>query len=115
MTDTGLWNIAAAALNALAEMAGDGVPLAAMPNVGLATFAGSRIAFPHATPEYFSEFAAQAVELGARLVGGCCGTTPVEIAAIRSALDGRRRPRLLLKTNSRRIRRSFNLMPWRSR
>ncbi len=43
-------------------------------------------------PEYFSEFAAQAVALGARIVGGCCGTTPAQIAAIRSALDEGRVP-----------------------
>jgi methionine synthase I (cobalamin-dependent)/5,10-methylenetetrahydrofolate reductase len=80
----------AAALNALAEMAGDGTPLAAMPNVGLATFTGSRIAFPHATPEYFAEFAARARALGAMVIGGCCGTTPDQIAAIRTAIEENR-------------------------
>src|SRR5579872_2887517 len=49
----------AAALAALAEMGGDR-PLAALPNVGLATWSGSRVAFPHATPDYFAEFAARA-------------------------------------------------------
>jgi 5,10-methylenetetrahydrofolate reductase len=83
----------AAALNALAEMAGAGDPLAALPNVGLATFSGSRIAFPHATPEYFAEFAARARALGAQLIGGCCGTTPAQIAAIRSAIDENRAAR----------------------
>ena len=43
--------------------------------------------FPLATPEYFAEFAAQARYLGARVIGGCCGTTPTEIAAIRAAID----------------------------
>jgi methionine synthase / methylenetetrahydrofolate reductase(NADPH) len=80
----------AAALSALAEMAGDGSPLAVMPNVGLATFAGSRIAFPHATPEYFAEFAARARALGAMVIGGCCGTTPDQIAAIRAAIEENR-------------------------
>jgi homocysteine S-methyltransferase len=80
-------------LEALEQMGRGGPPLAALPNLGLAGLAGGRIIFPHATPDYFSEFAAQAVELGARLVGGCCGTTPTEIAAIRSALDEGRRPR----------------------
>ena len=82
-----------ACLTALELMGSDGPPLAALPNLGLAGLAGGRIIFPHATPEYFSEFAAQAIALGARLVGGCCGTTPTEIAAIRSALDEGRRPR----------------------
>src|SRR3954451_16884079 len=77
----------AAALTALGEMAGDGAVLAALPNVGLATMTGARIAFPHATPEYFADFAARARALGARLIGGCCGTTPAQIAAIRQAVE----------------------------
>ncbi len=74
-------------------MAGDGAVLAALPNVGLATFTGSRVAFPHATPEYFAEFAARARGLGAQLIGGCCGTTPAQIAAIRAAVDENRAAR----------------------
>jgi homocysteine S-methyltransferase len=77
----------AAALSALAEMRADGAVLAALPNVGLASMTGTRIVFPHATPEYFGEFAAQARALGAGLIGGCCGTTPAQIAAIRAAVD----------------------------
>ena len=81
-----------AALRAIEQMGGDERPLAVMPNVGLASLAGQRIIFPHATPEYFADFAAHAQELGARIIGGCCGTTPTEIAAIRSAVDEQRRP-----------------------
>jgi methionine synthase I (cobalamin-dependent)/5,10-methylenetetrahydrofolate reductase len=81
-----------AALTALSRMAADGRALAALPNVGLASLAGGRVIYPHATPEYFAEFAAQARELGARLVGGCCGTTPAQIEAIASALAEERRP-----------------------
>ena len=83
----------AAALNALADMAGEGAVLAALPNVGLATITGSRVSFPHATPEYFAEFAARARALGAQLIGGCCGTTPAQIAAIRAAIDENRASR----------------------
>jgi methionine synthase / methylenetetrahydrofolate reductase(NADPH) len=82
----------AAALTALAQMGGDGAVLAALPNVGLASMTGQRIVFPHATPAYFAEFAAQARALGARLIGGCCGTTPAQVAAIREAVDAGRRP-----------------------
>src|SRR5215212_3091361 len=82
-----------AALAALEAMGGDGgPPLAALPNVGLASLSGGRVIYPHATPEYFSEFAAHARQLGARLIGGCCGTTPVEIAAIASAVEEAREP-----------------------
>src|SRR3954468_1792099 len=82
----------AAALGAIADMAEAGVPLAALPNVGLASMSGQRILFPHATPEYFGEFAAQARALGAGIIGGCCGTTPAQIAAIRAAVDETQAP-----------------------
>ncbi len=82
-----------AALAALEEMGSAPPPLAALPNLGLASLAGGRVIYPHTTPEYFAELAAQARSLGARLIGGCCGTTPTEIAAIRQALDDERRPK----------------------
>jgi methionine synthase / methylenetetrahydrofolate reductase(NADPH) len=81
-----------AALAALEAMGKDGRPLAALPNVGLASLSGGRVIYPHATPEYFAEFAAQARELGARVIGGCCGTTPLEIEAIARAVEEERRP-----------------------
>jgi homocysteine S-methyltransferase len=77
----------AAALGALADMADADKPLAALPNVGLASMSGQRIVFPHATPAYFGQFAAHARALGAAIIGGCCGTTPAQIAAIRAAID----------------------------
>ena len=77
------------ALTALAAMA-NGKPLAALPNVGLAGRWGNRIVYPHAETQYFADFAAQARDLGARIVGGCCGTTPVQIEAIRDALRDER-------------------------
>jgi methionine synthase / methylenetetrahydrofolate reductase (NADH) len=92
-----------AALRAIEQMGDDGKPLAAMPNVGLASLAGRRIVFPHATPAYFADFAAHAQELGARIVGGCCGTTPTEIAAIRAAVDEERRPRAPLVVREREL------------
>src|SRR5437867_12531111 len=82
-----------AALAALEQMGKDGKPLAALPNVGLASLTGGRVIYPHATPEYFAEFAAHARDLGARVIGGCCGTTPAEISAIRAAVEEERQPR----------------------
>ena len=81
-----------AALTALNEMhSTDGeIALAAMPNIGLASLSGNRLVFPHATPEYFADFAAHARDLGARIIGGCCGTTPVEINAIAAAVADER-------------------------
>jgi methionine synthase I (cobalamin-dependent)/5,10-methylenetetrahydrofolate reductase len=92
-----------AALRAIERMGNGGKPLAALPNVGLASLAGERVIFPHATPEYFAEFTAHARELGARIIGGCCGTTPVEIAAIRAAVDEDRSPRTQLVVREREI------------
>jgi methionine synthase I (cobalamin-dependent)/5,10-methylenetetrahydrofolate reductase len=91
-----------AALRAIEQM-GDGTPLAALPNIGLASMAGGRVIYPHATPEYFAEFAAHARRLGAKIIGGCCGTTPAEIAAIRSAVDEAREPRAPLVFREREV------------
>ena len=92
-----------AALAALEQFETDGLPLAALPNIGLASLAGGRVIFPHATPEYFAEFAAHARDLGARVIGGCCGTTPAEIAAIRAALEEERAPRAPLQFEEREL------------
>ena len=94
-----------AALTALNEMHstnGD-VALAAMPNIGLASLAGNRVVFPHATPDYFADFAAHARDLGARIIGGCCGTTPVEISAIAAAVTGHREASSALAVHEREV------------
>jgi methionine synthase / methylenetetrahydrofolate reductase (NADH) len=87
------------ALQALVRMRDAGLPLAALPNIGLASLAGGRVVYPHSTPEYFAEFAVQAVELGARIVGGCCGTTPAQIEAVREAFDDGRVPTAVLEVD----------------
>jgi homocysteine S-methyltransferase len=80
------------ALRALQGLRDAGLPLAALPNIGLASLAGGRVVYPHATPDYFAEFAVQAAALGARIVGGCCGTTPAQIQAVSEAFEGGRAP-----------------------
>jgi methionine synthase / methylenetetrahydrofolate reductase(NADPH) len=92
-----------AALAALEQMGKDGKPLAALPNVGLASLSGGRVIYPHAAPEYFAEFAAHARDLGARVIGGCCGTTPAEIAAIRAAVEDERKPSAPLQFDEREL------------
>ena len=92
-----------AALGALEQMRDHDTPLAALPNIGLASLAGGRVIFPHATPDYFGEFAAHARDLGARVIGGCCGTTPAEVAAIRAAVEEQRRPRAQLVFEEREL------------
>jgi len=84
-------------------MGRDGKPLAALPNIGLASLSGGRVIYPHASPEYFAEFAAHARDLGARIIGGCCGTTPAEIAAIKTAVEEERQPRAPLELDEREL------------
>jgi len=58
----------------------------AMPNAGWPENMGGRILYP-AGPEYFGEYALAFAEAGASLIGGCCGTEPAHIAAMRAALN----------------------------
>jgi methionine synthase / methylenetetrahydrofolate reductase(NADPH) len=57
------------------------LPLSAMPNAGLPRDVGGRKMYM-ASPEYMATYAKRMVEAGARIVGGCCGTTPEHIKAI---------------------------------
>jgi len=69
-------------LGILEGLGGTGKPLSAMPNVGFPKRVGDRIVYPRSSPEYFSLFAREAVAMGARIIGGCCGTTPEHIRAV---------------------------------
>jgi methionine synthase I (cobalamin-dependent)/5,10-methylenetetrahydrofolate reductase len=62
------------------------VPVAAMPNAGLPQYVEGRFLYL-ASPEYFAEFSARALGLGVRIVGGCCGTTPAHIRAMRERIE----------------------------
>src|SRR6266850_825976 len=66
------------------------LPLCIQPNAGLPSRIGERLIYL-SSPGYMAEYAGRMVDAGARLVGGCCGTTPQHIAAMREVLD-RRRP-----------------------
>ncbi len=57
------------------------VPISAQPNAGLPRDVGDRKIYM-ASPEYMASYARRMVEAGARIVGGCCGTTPEHIRAI---------------------------------
>ncbi len=56
-------------------------PLVIMANAGLPQEVDGRMIYM-ASPEYFTEYAKRMIELGARGVGGCCGTTPADIATM---------------------------------
>jgi homocysteine S-methyltransferase len=70
--------------------------LSAMPNAGYPETHGGRTFYP-ATVDYFADYALTFKSIGASVIGGCCGTTPAHIAAMRAALDdpARTPPRLL--------------------
>jgi homocysteine S-methyltransferase len=60
--------------------------VSAMPNAGMPTHATGRLLYL-ANPAYFAERAPDFVAAGVTILGGCCGTTPAHIAAMREALD----------------------------
>ena len=62
------------------------LPLSAMPNAGFPQRAGDRIVYPKSSPEYFALFAGEAADAGARIIGGCCGTTPEHVRAMAEAV-----------------------------
>lgn len=66
------------------EVAPD-APLIAKPNAGKPRIVGRDVVY-EATPEEMAEYARKFVALGARVVGGCCGSTPAHVAAIAEAI-----------------------------
>jgi methionine synthase I (cobalamin-dependent)/5,10-methylenetetrahydrofolate reductase len=61
------------------------------PNAGWPEMAKGRVMYP-ATPDYFGEYALAFKDAGACVIGGCCGTTPAHVHAMRAALDDPARP-----------------------
>jgi homocysteine S-methyltransferase len=62
--------------------------VSAMPNAGWPTQVGNRVIYL-SSPEYMAEYGRRMSDLGATIVGGCCGTTPAHIRALRSAVETR--------------------------
>ncbi len=59
-------------------------------NCGIPEFRGSEIHYS-GTPELMSDYVRLAVDAGAKIVGGCCGTSFAHLAAMRKALDAHRK------------------------
>ncbi|MBI2203828.1 MAG: bifunctional homocysteine S-methyltransferase/methylenetetrahydrofolate reductase [Candidatus Rokubacteria bacterium] len=55
-----------------------GLPLCVQPNAGLPRTIDGRLLYM-ATPEYFDVFARRTIQIGATMIGGCCGTTPEHV------------------------------------
>jgi homocysteine S-methyltransferase len=76
----------ATVLTAIEAMRGaTDLPLAAMPNAGMPRAVEGRNIYL-CSPEYMASFARKAILAGVQIVGGCCGTTPNHIRAMRSAM-----------------------------
>ncbi len=67
--------------------------LSVQPNAGWPEMVGGRVMYS-AKPDYFGDYALAFKEAGASVIGGCCGTTPDHIHAMRDALDHPARPHL---------------------
>ena len=64
----------------------DRITFSCLPNAGMPTVVGGRFMYM-SRPDYCASFVEPFIKAGARLVGGCCGTTPEHIAAMRGAVD----------------------------
>jgi 5-methyltetrahydrofolate--homocysteine methyltransferase len=69
----------------LLELAGAPYPLVAKGNCGVPSFRGTEIVYS-GTPELMARYARLAAAAGARIIGGCCGTSAEHLAAMRQAL-----------------------------
>ena len=63
------------------------IPILVHANAGLPEIRNGGIIYPE-TPEQMKELIPQIVGAGANIIGGCCGTTPAHIAAIKETVDG---------------------------
>lgn len=61
-------------------------PLLIQPNAGLPELRGGTLSYPE-SPEYMAGQCQRLLEIGVNIVGGCCGTTPDHIAALRRVVD----------------------------
>ncbi len=70
----------------LLHQAAPAVPVSIQPNAGLPSRLGERLIYL-SSPAYMAEYAGRMLDAGARMVGGCCGTTPAHIRAMRETVD----------------------------
>ena len=68
------------------QLGSTALPLSVMPNAGYPVVTRTQVKY-QGKPEYFAKELARIAAEGVRILGGCCGTTPAHIAALRAALD----------------------------
>ena len=69
------------------EMAGAVNPIVCKGNCGIPKFEGTTITYS-GTPELMAKYARLAVDAGARIIGGCCGTSPKHLRAMAESIAG---------------------------
>lgn len=62
------------------------MPVVCKGNCGIPQFVGTDVVYS-GTPELMAKYASMAIDAGARIIGGCCGTSPSHLAAMRHAID----------------------------
>jgi len=75
-----------ACIHNLAKAAGPDVVLVAKGNCGIPQYVDGAICY-NGTPELMAVYARMALDAGARIIGGCCGTSPKHLRAMRDALE----------------------------
>ena len=68
------------------QLGSTALPLSVMPNAGYPVVTRTQVKY-QGKPEYFAKELARIAAEGVQILGGCCGTTPAHIAALRAALD----------------------------
>lgn len=79
-----------ACIRNLAQATGPDVVLVAKGNCGIPQYVDGAIHY-NGTPELMAVYARMALDAGARIIGGCCGTSPAHLRAMRDALDAHAR------------------------
>ena len=79
MTESGI-------VDAVQQLGSTALPLSVMPNAGYPVVTRTQVRY-QGKPEYFARELARTAAEGVKILGGCCGTTPAHIAALRAALD----------------------------
>jgi len=93
-----------AVLQAIRKMAEvSNIPLSAQPNAGFPQLVQGRLIYL-ASPEYFAEYAKRFIQSGVRIVGGCCGTTPAHIQAIKAAVKALKPTRRFVEIKEAEVR-----------
>jgi 5-methyltetrahydrofolate--homocysteine methyltransferase len=77
-------------LVSLVQMRDAPFPLITKGNCGVPHFEGTEAVYS-GTPQLMASYARMAIDAGARIIGGCCGTTPEHLAAMRRSIDAHER------------------------